>query len=441
MTDQAPVDDTFLQSKFYLWYLKNQPIGYEEERALRDEALITLVESVNAGEITSLDGVGSPLSGRMKAHHRLESFEMNSNWMGSSQNWLCPCCARSKFQISRIGNKQQIVAKLVVHHDHMHDALEEEFHKAFASTGTSKEQVEGLRLVERMANAFAAYEEVLICEDCNNADARAKKGVSAPRHFSFSPGQIRQFIRSADHRAHEVDMSMAQVAWDEAKPAYDLRMEIIRSVAHAAATSRHWYEPYSRQSCAVPVFGYGAPSSKRFGDHMIQKWVIGEALFKALGPQTPVAKRDLSQWRTANANRRAGKPPPPNFLAMLRSERTRAERWDSIVEDWHCPICRRSKHEATYVGDKGKIGFYLHTHPGRGQWKDIAAICNHCFSTLTSLKWEVEEKTGQTLPDSYTFVRPDELSEIIAARPHSVHCIRKLEAAQLVSRLVAKLNS
>lgn len=441
MNAQAPIDDAFFQSKFYLWYLKNQLIGHEEERALRDQALSVLVESINAGEITSIDGIESPLSKRIKAHHGLESFEMNSNWIGSSQDWVCPCCSRSKFQVSRIGNKQQIVAKLVIHHDHMDDALEAEFHQAFASTGTSKEQIEGLRLVERMANTFAAYEEVLICEDCNNADAQAKKAVSAPKNFSFSPGQIRRFIRSADHRPHEVDMSSARAVWNEAKPAYDLRMEIIRAVGHAAATSKHWYEPYPRQSCAVPVFGYGHHSARRFGDHIIQKWVNSETLLKALGPQTPVARKDMSQWRTTNANRRAGKPLPPNFLAMLRSECTRAERWDSVAEDWRCPTCRRSKQEATYVGEKGKVGFYLHTLSARDKWRDITAICNHCFSTLTSLKWEVEEKTGRNLPDSFTFVGPDELSTIIIARPHSAHCIHQSESAQLVSLLVARLNS
>lgn len=431
-------DDLFLQSRFSRWCTDNAPLSHERERALREEALGVLVESIVAGEITSLDGIDTPLSRRIKAHHQLVDFEMNSNWVGSSQAWTCPCCSRSKFQISRVGNKRQILAKLVIHHDHMREALEAAFLDAFKTAGTQVEQAEGQRLIERMGNAFAAYEEVLVCEDCNNADTAAKKLVASPSFFSFSPGQIRRFIRCEDHQPHHVEASVAQQVWQEVKPAYELRMRLIRAVAHAAATDAHWYEPYPRRTNAVPTLGRG----HRFGDHSIQQWVSSDALYAALNPARQGSARKLSRWRTEN--QKPGKVLPDNFLAMLRSDEDRARVWESVPDDWHCPICKRSKQHTVYVGGKGKgkdkISFYLKTTSGRGTWGRSAAICNHCSSTLMSLKLEVSDLIGRTPADSFGFVGPEELARIVVPRAHSPHSIRSAEAAVLVSTIVRRLS-
>lgn len=104
-------DEPIFQSRFGRWCAEHEPLDYERGPVLRQEALGILVESINAGEISSLDGVDTPLSMKIKAHHQLADFEMNSNWIGSSQDWVCPCCSRSKFQISRSGKKCQILTK------------------------------------------------------------------------------------------------------------------------------------------------------------------------------------------------------------------------------------------------------------------------------------------------------------------------------------------
>jgi len=427
-------DRIFQQSRFWHWYAAHQSFNPDEEEALRLEALGVLVDSVSAGEILSLDGVDSPLSQRIKAHHQLPDFEMNSHWIGSAQTWTCPCCARSKFLIARVGRKNQILAKLVIHHDHMGEALSSAFHAAFEKAGTDTAQIEGQRLVERMGRAFAAYEEVLVCEDCNNADTEAKRLLSTPPSFSFSIGQIRQFIRYGDHRAHEVDASLAAKIWQAARPAYELRMKLIRAVAHAAATDTHWYEPHARRMDAIPVLGY---RRRQMDDDAIQKWVSTESLVDALGPKKKPALRNLSRWRTTIPP--AGRPLPPNFLAMLRSEESRARIWDLVPDDWSCPICRRSKHQSTCVGDRGKIGFYIRTNRGHGHWAGATEICNHCSSILMSLKLEISYRVGYTLKDSYSFVGPGELSRIIVARPHSPHVIRSAEAEALVDTIVQRL--
>jgi rubredoxin len=433
---KAPMADDFLflSSQFARWCFAQQRIDLEQLKVQREEALVLLVECINTGEITSLDGIQSSTSLKIKDHHGIDDLEMNSHWIGSSQDWTCPCCGRSKFQVSRLGKKQQILAKLVIHHDHMGEALQAAFHAAFVRAGTDVEQIDGLRLVERVGHAFAAYEEVLVCEDCNNADADAKKLVSAPPFFSFSIGQIHRFIQSGEHQPHRVDVATAQHTWEDARPAYELRMKLINAVARAAATDTHWYEPHKRGTRPIPVLGY----VNRTGDAMIKDWVSTEALYKALGPQPKKADRNLARWRTTL--QKPGQPLPPNYLAMLRSEEAFAQAWDTVSDDWSCPVCGRGKQQVVYVDDKGKVVFFLASSNGRGTWSVAPRICRQCHSTLMSLKLEITELTGNKPPDSYGFVSPSELASIIDSRPHSQHATRRNEAAVLVERISQRLR-
>lgn len=426
-------DASFFTSRFWAWCARHRSQEQPPSDALKEEALALLVQSVNAGEVLSFDGVETEGARRMRAHHLVTDFEMNSHWIGTAQDWSCPCCERSKFAISRVGKRNRILAKLVIHHDHMGEALKAAFHQAFEKAGTEVEQVDGQRLVERIGNAFAAYEKVLICEDCNNADVEAKKLVSAPAYFSFSIGQMRSFICAGDHRPHEVDSFAASRVWQDAKPAYELRMKIIRAVAHAAATDSHWYEPHARRTAPIPVFGYGC----RMGDSSIQQWVSSDALYAALGPEKKPESRNLSRWRIVRA--KAGRSLPSNFLAMLRSEETCATIWDSVPDEWACPVCKRSKRQLVYVAEN-RVKFYLSSNAGRGSWSEAPVVCNHCSSVLMSFKWEVEDLIGRKLGDSYGFVSPVELASIVAPRPNSPHSIRSAEAAALVTSVVERLG-
>lgn len=428
-------DERYEQSCFMKWCLEHPgPYTLNEEIELRKEAMAALVESVKTGDITSLDGVESPLSERIRARHGVTDFEMNSNWVGSSQDWICPCCGRSKFQVSRVGKKGQILAKLVVHHDHMGEAMKAAFHSAFEVAGTRVEQIDGWRLVERMGDAFAAYAEVLVCEDCNNADTEAKKIAGSPSYFSFSIGQIRRFISSADHRPHLVEPARAGAVWEEAEPAYKLRMKLIRAVAQAAATDAHWYEPHARATDPIPVFGF----ARRGVESEIARWAYADPLLRALGANTKVSAPNLSRWR--QVTQKPGKMLPANYLAMLRTEESHGRSWEALPEDWCCPICQRSKHELVYVGEQGKVIFAMRLVTGRGAWAPLTRICNHCESTLMSLKWEGAQRAGKAPKNSYSFVEPMELGKIITARPHSPHLIRTKEAQELLALVVQRIS-
>ncbi|PHV25606.1 hypothetical protein CSQ93_22905 [Janthinobacterium sp. BJB426] len=308
----------------------------------------------------------------------------------------------------------------------MGDVLEETFNVEFVAAGTNIEQVEGQKLIDRMSSAFAAYDAILVCEDCNNVDTAAKKLLGVPREFSFSIGQIRGFIQVRDHQPHTVNQSKAQLAWEAAKPAFVLRMRIIKAVAKAAATDTHWFEPYPRKFEPIPVYGHGDRRLSR-----ISTWFNSDVLIDALGMQTRVSKANVSRWRDGTHKR--GKPVPANYLALLKSVEYKADNWDSLPDDWACPICRRSKSQIVYVGDQGQVRFNVAT-TGRA-WHETPKICGHCSKVQMALKSEVKSHLGD-FRDSYSFVSPNELAGIILPIPHADHQVRPAEAERLLSKIL-----
>jgi rubredoxin len=417
--------DSAYYSRFGDWSQnRHPPSGVPNDEY--GEGLQLLVECVDSGEITCLDSQNSPVAREILALHGERRFEMNSSWVGSPQDWACPCCGRTKVQLSRVGKKEQILAKCVIHHDHMSDVLEEAFNAEFVAAGTNIEQVEGRKLIDRMSSAFAAYDAILLCEDCNNADTAAKKLLGVPREFSFSIGQIRGFIQVRDHQPHAVNQSEAQIAWEAAKPAFVLRMRIIKAVAKAAATDTHWFEPYPRKFEPIPVYGHGDRCLPR-----ISTWFSSDVLIDALGMQTRVSKANVSRWRDGSYKR--GKPVPDNYLALLKSVEYKADNWDSLPDDWVCPICQRSKSQIVYVGDQGQVRFNVAT-TGKA-WRETPKICSHCSKVHMALKAEVKSHLGN-FQDSYSFVSAGELAQIILPRPHTDHQVSPTEAKALLTRIL-----
>jgi hypothetical protein len=117
----------------------------------------------------------------------------------------------------------------------MRDALLLEFNAAADSTRAREQEASGLEWVYRLKDAFAAFDDVLICEDCNNADAAAAKLPGSPKYFSFSITHIQQFIRARDHEPHKLDPDRVSSVWAQARPAYEKRLSLVVQTAQAAA--------------------------------------------------------------------------------------------------------------------------------------------------------------------------------------------------------------
>lgn len=430
-------ENRFLESDFWAWYCEQSRNDMAHETELREAALELIVDAVKSGTLTCLDSVESPLTRKIQAHHGVDEFETNDNWLGCDQDWKCPGCQRDKFHISRIGKQGQILAKLVIHHDHMGDLLEETFHSTFVDLGAEEAQIAGKRLIERIAKAFAAHDPVLVCEDCNTADIEAKKVVSAPKYFSFTLSQIREFVSPEAHRSHRINQEAVSAIWKKAQPIFELRSNLINQVAQAAVIGGHWYEPFTWNHDPVPTI-----NEARFDRqlHALRRWAYPNLLLSKLGHQTKKDNRDYSKWRTLN--KKPSVPVPSNYQAMLLSNAGSANSWESTPDDWCCPICKRKKNEIPYVGDKSNILFSVATASNRGLWAKAPKYCGNCKTVLLGLKDEVQNLIGRKLTSSYEFVSQEELAQIITPRANCApHVVIKDEAKQLLNRCVTRLKS
>ncbi|MHA2764413.1 hypothetical protein [Vibrio harveyi] len=119
-------------------------------------------------------------------------------WAEVGNDWKCPACSRTKFQImrwtKRFPNKPTAfmdwVAALHRHHDHSADILNPQ---------------------------NARFSETVICGQCNSADGAVKRKLKLPKDFSFSPVEISKFVSATPHGAHKISYELAESIYHSLK--------------------------------------------------------------------------------------------------------------------------------------------------------------------------------------------------------------------------------
>ena len=112
-------------------------------------------------------------------------------WRSLGETWRCQGCGRSKFEIMRWTWRTPHgrepfwgwMAGLHTHHDHA---------QGYVDVGRGR------------------FHEVVICDQCNSADAQAKRRLGLPPDFSFTPSEIRQFVTAESHGKHQIDYERAR---------------------------------------------------------------------------------------------------------------------------------------------------------------------------------------------------------------------------------------
>ena len=128
-------------------------------------------------------------------------------WAEVGEHWTCPSCRRSKFQILRWTTRfpnsphkfEDWMAGLHKHHDHSAEMLEREVPR---------------------------FEQTIICDQCNAADGTAKRKLSLPPKFSFSPLEISWFVVPRAHEKHEIIYPAAQSVYEavcQSQPHFSVR--------------------------------------------------------------------------------------------------------------------------------------------------------------------------------------------------------------------------
>lgn len=131
--------------------------------------------------------------------------QRRERWRTLPADWACPGCGRTKVEILRWGRhpggRWRWTAAVALHHDHG------------APCGRSRAEL--LAWGPKEGHPAPRFPPTVICAGCNAAEDRAKRRLGLPERFSFSPADIRRFVRPTPHGAHQIDYEVAQRVWEE----------------------------------------------------------------------------------------------------------------------------------------------------------------------------------------------------------------------------------
>jgi rubredoxin len=403
--------------------------AYWEEVERRKLAIVASVES---GEVDSIDGVMSPSSRAIAERLGTTNFDMNSWWLETPQTWTCPACGRNKLDIARVNTKGEAMCWLVEHHDHMQDVLKKRFQELSVQREAVVADHHSEEFAKRSASMISAYENALICMDCNNADAEAKKAVRAPAAFSFSPNELRRIVIPNANKMVGVNQEMAKSIWVELKETFELRMKIANRIAEIAANNEHWFQAgeWAKRPSVV---------HSRASDFVSSRGAFG--VFDLLrGPKKKIA-RPLDAWRKVTH-----KPPSPGPTPTEIDHAGQVgspKQWHAIPTSWQCPGCGRDKRSIVRKNKLGEWAFitsvrYFYDEDAR--WKNARHLtCIDCAKVAEDIGKEAAGRIGKRISSYSARVQLEEVTKCIIVHPHTRHNTKNSVVDTVVELVEARI--
>lgn len=405
--------------------------SYEEVSEAAREDFISAIKN---GDLTFLDGVVSPVSVALSTRLGTTEFDMNSWWVETPQNWVCPACGRGKMDLARLNTKKEIMCHLVEHHDHMKDVLRRRFQEISVARKVVVADEQAEKFAKRSSTMIAAYENTLICEDCNNADVTAKKAATTHADFSFSPQELFRIVKPEPNKAHEIDIDVAKVIWADQQDTFELRMKIADRIAEIAANNEHWFQPGDINSNPNVV-------SQRALNFVIFKGAYG-VLDLLKGPKKLKPVRSASAWR--NILHSPSKPLPTANEIDHAGQVRNPKFWNMINEEWKCPGCQRSKREVVRKNKDGEWVFPMATRrffdSDSPRSKKEILTCGDCAKTAEDMGKEAVSLSGWRPEGGYaTQVNIQEVQRCVIPQPHVRHNIKNDEVGLILANILRRI--
>ncbi|WP_186374350.1 hypothetical protein, partial [Yersinia similis] len=404
----------------YLSYGKMKPYKTQED----------LIGFLKDNELVGLDSEYSYKCIEWIQRFSAKGMDLNSWWVLTPSTWRCPSCDREKKEIIRLNKHGYLTGHLHEHHDHMKDFVESEFSEFAHNNSHANADLLGARFVERTAFALSAYDNTVVCSDCNNADVKAKKLVFAPAQFSFSPEQIKQFIITEPNLDHQINDVAVMKVWGECKQTFELRCLFVKKFAALGATNTHWYQP-SIQT-ARQTYRIGSALLKHHGLSDIKPNAPEKLLYK-----TSKFAGEKSSWRMNRLRSITIAPSEGELQHLINMKKA---QWEKVADDWYCPVCQRLKIECVRKSNKGNWDFSLSTSKKlydvySPNFVQNTTVCNDCSTTATHIGSEIMSRVGENIAYGSALVSVDELCSVISSVPHGKHEINNFVAEKLLSIL------
>ncbi len=341
---------------------------------------------------------------------------LNRWWVMTPIDWRCPTCNREKQQIVRLNNRNYLICLLHSHHDHMEEVTKSLFEQYSTERKTIVADEQSSRFASKAAYTLTAFDETIICFDCNNADSEAKALTGAHASFSFSPKEISKFIKVNANQPHGINVVAAVNTWEIAEETFKLRMNFAKQIASVAANKEDWFQPSEKNTEEVV-------KSAKFSFKINKLLEIDRYNPEGLLYTPDPFKGAASSWRKKKS--KATKiPPNANEIAHLAA--TRGDSWGRYHDNWKCPSCERPKllcvrpsNKNTWILEVKATSLY-DTTLQRPNYAP-APMCNDCMNTAIHLGREAVEQTGAKIDFPSSVISIEELKQAVIGRPHSKH--------------------
>lgn len=382
--------------------------GIEEEGSMFD--LLEFLQFCPQ-ESDGLDGIWHPQTQSIAKQLGVSKFDINRWWCLTPSDWHCPACGRKKSEIARANQHNELTCHLVEHHDHMDRYIEKLLVEKIGKSDEFLATLDSERFAKRAAPAISAFDPTVICEDCNNADTKAKKAVAAHTDFSFTVGDMRKFVMAAPNESHKINKEQLCKVWKQRERELRLRFLLAEKIVGLAASNTQWYEEADQI--------YHAEQIERRASTLLIPLIhspyplVRLSQFEEISAPKPVRTTNLRGWRK-NKKLCSEVPPTPNDV--LWTETRYRKMLESVPQNWSCDWCDRTKIEIIRPSKEsawsiGVRGVWVSNNDSSKRTK--ASICQDCADVRIQISKEAKVK-----PD---LVEKSHVMSIIRARPHSQH--------------------
>ncbi|WP_210515220.1 hypothetical protein [Pantoea ananatis] len=390
--------------------------------------------SISNIDLNGIDSEYTFSTRNLVAHFKAQGAHLNKWWVMTPVDWICPCCKRRKSEIVRLNKHNYLTCQLHEHHDHMKEVVK----SIFEDLSTKRDAIVADELSEKFAIkasfALSAYDNTIICFDCNKADADAKRLVKCHKFFSFSPKEISEFVCASPNSEHRIDSDKAVEVWQRVEPIFLMRLKLAQQLAEIASEKKDWYQPSART----------AKQTER-----VAKWFLkfnGISKFTEFEPEkllynTEPFRGEKNSWRIKKVAM-STKTPTDNDIAHLSAVRGRY--WNKYDQEWTCPCCFRNKRSCVRSSKKNQWVMEIKKVPLfyqgniNGKINEVA-MCMDCVDSAINLGREVSKMLSLVLEFPSSVVTLQELSQVIIARPHSKHSFKN-EAIEDLLLSICKRN-
>jgi rubredoxin len=337
------------------------------------------LDHLRDSEFEALDHIGSSLTLALMDRLKAQDVRLNKWWVCTSTTWTCPCCDRDKAAIARLDSQGALCGELHSHYDHLGDYFREVVNSSEVIDPNEKALI-----IQRLCYALSLFPRTIICPDCNALEGQAKVLLKAESCFTFSPGEIQQFVVMQDNKVSLNEESLRRVfkqsqsdfLWRQGYGHHLIRL-FHRHPNHAF---HDWTEKAVSTRADTILRNYkieGTPSTLH---EMVS--IMGERNQQ---------KSSGDHWRREplKINKQ---PITPQDKMELLSHETRSRHWRKVGEHWHCPLCERSKDGCLKWNKHGQLSFtvgkievYLNEQDTTTvEWQ----VCSDCQSHYRHLKQE-----------------------------------------------------